>query len=252
MGLALAAAAGRAFALPPFACFCHQAAGGAGGAPPRCRRPGADAVRFPEPCPTADVLAPLPEFAADPATRGTPLAVVERAAVEAIPAVRLAGWPAGWLDSWLAGWLAHVAAWRLACVAAWCGAGRWQAPCPALPAAASLAAARRAALMPRGRRPSLARLPHHRARCSYCGPAPPSCGRAALARTRTRRRACRRARPTAAPRCCWCRRRSTTRTCCRCCSRTKRWVLRVGPARQAQAAQPEAGLLRVTCPAETG
>lgn len=93
VGLGLAAATGRAFVLPPLACFCHQAEGGAA-ALLRCRRKGADAAQFPEPCPAADVLAPLPDFAADPATRGTPLAVVEPAAAEGIPEV---GGSAGWL-----------------------------------------------------------------------------------------------------------------------------------------------------------
>lgn len=84
IAMALAAAAGRAFILPRFQCFCHQ-----GPAPlPRCRAPGRDAAQFPEACAEGDVLAPLPEFAAEPARRGAPLDVLPHSAASGIDPVR--------------------------------------------------------------------------------------------------------------------------------------------------------------------
>lgn len=65
-----------------FECFCHNAPQ----ALPRCRRPGAEATQFPEPCAEGDVLRPLRDFAAGAAAeRGTPLVVETHAALKGIP-----------------------------------------------------------------------------------------------------------------------------------------------------------------------
>ena len=56
---------------PQLSCFCQNGES----ALPRCRRPDAKDLTFPVDCPEAEVLAPLGQFSADPAQRGTPLDV---------------------------------------------------------------------------------------------------------------------------------------------------------------------------------
>lgn len=66
-----------------FSCFCHSSTQ----ALPRCRRPDAAATQFPEPCKEGDVLAPLPDFTADPEQRGTSLRLEPHSAAEGIAEV---------------------------------------------------------------------------------------------------------------------------------------------------------------------
>ncbi|KAL4425403.1 hypothetical protein ABPG75_009419 [Micractinium tetrahymenae] len=79
VALGLAAAAGRAFVLPEFSCFCQNSE-----APlPRCRRPDSEAVQFPVPCPEGEVLQPLEKFA-EPQGGGMPLRVLPHAALHSM------------------------------------------------------------------------------------------------------------------------------------------------------------------------
>jgi hypothetical protein len=56
---------------PQFSCFCQNGES----ALPRCRRLDAKDLKFPVACPEGEVLAPLEQFTAEPAQRGTPLDV---------------------------------------------------------------------------------------------------------------------------------------------------------------------------------
>lgn len=79
VALGLAAAAGRAFVLPEFSCFCQNS-----DAPlPRCRRPDSGEVQFPVPCPEGEVLQPLDKFA-EPGGAGAPLRVLPHAALHSM------------------------------------------------------------------------------------------------------------------------------------------------------------------------
>ncbi|KAI3434871.1 hypothetical protein D9Q98_002925 [Chlorella vulgaris] len=71
IGMALAAAAGRAFVLPDLSCFCQNAE-----APlARCRRPDSEKLQFPAACRENEVLMPLSEFGASDEARGTAVEV---------------------------------------------------------------------------------------------------------------------------------------------------------------------------------
>lgn len=79
VALGLAAAAGRAFVLPEFSCFCQNSET----ALPRCRRPGGEAVEFPAPCPEGEVLQPLDKFG-EQTGEGMPLRVLPHATLHSM------------------------------------------------------------------------------------------------------------------------------------------------------------------------
>ncbi|PRW34035.1 kinetoplast DNA-associated [Chlorella sorokiniana] len=80
VGMALAAAAGRAFILPQLQCFCQNAAQPL----PRCRRPDSAQLQFPADCPEGDVLMPLPDFSSGGEAQGMPLQVEPHSAAQGI------------------------------------------------------------------------------------------------------------------------------------------------------------------------
>jgi hypothetical protein len=82
VAMGLAAAAGRAFVLPEFTCFCQNS-----DTPlPRCRRADSAALQFPAPCREGEVLVPPDEFAREPGVRGMPLDVRPASFLQALEA----------------------------------------------------------------------------------------------------------------------------------------------------------------------